>query len=190
MDNGELIETGVGDRWLQHALIEKKSELKVGAEPSGHVILEQICGSKTGLWGDGVRTMIEYLRLIHRSGPEWMDSIINNLSTTITKSIYPSNRELWDPSNDLAVLVENWISESLGIKARELNRIEIQEEDSLLLLNANNGYDWSISIRNSGTEPKTRVTIRTTNNESESANDIMSRIIIGLEPKLKVGVTS
>lgn len=190
MDNGELIETGVGDRWLQHALIEKKSELKVGAEPSGHVILEQICGSKTGLWGDGVRTMIEYLRLIHRSGPEWMDSIINNLSTTITKSIYPSNRELWNPNNDLAVLVENWISESLGIRARELDRIEIQEEDSLLLVNANNGYDWSISIRNSGTEPKTRVTIRTTNTESETANDIMSRIIIGLEPKLKVGVTS
>tara|TARA_B100000963_G_scaffold361996_1_gene401815 strand:+ start:1147 stop:2673 length:1527 start_codon:yes stop_codon:yes gene_type:complete len=190
LGKGSLIETGVGDRWLQHALINQKGSLKVGAEPSGHVILEQRCGSKIGLWGDGVRTMLEFLRLIHRSGPEWMDSITNKSSKTISKSIYPSNRDLWSPSDYLGDLVTNTISNSLGIGAEKLNRIEIENEESLLLLKVYDKHEWSISIRNSGTEPKTRITIRTTDIESSTADEVMSQIIFNLEPKLKVGITS
>ena len=190
MDKGVLIETGVGDKWLQHALMRQNGSVKVGAEPSGHVVLEQKCGTKTGLWGDGVITMIEFLRLAHDFNSEWMDSIVNSSSIKITKSIYPSNRELWSPSSNLADSVKSCISNSLGMNAWELNRTKIEEEDSLLLINFNNGKEWSISVRNSGTEPKTRISIRTTDAKSDIANGLMDQIMKLLEPKLTIGVTS
>jgi phosphomannomutase len=134
--------------------------------------------------------MIEFLGMIHSSGPEWIDSVINKSSITITKSIFPSKKELWSPSNELAVEVMGGISHSLGIEPGKLNRVEIEGEDSLLLLKTNNGYEWSFSIRNSGTEPKTRVTIRTNDAHSNVPSYIMSQIITLLEPELKVGVRS
>ena len=67
-----LIETGVGDRWIQKALSDSKSNRKFGAEPSGHVVLQRNIGTKSCYWGDGVFTMIEFLRLIYKKrGKPW-----------------------------------------------------------------------------------------------------------------------
>ena len=190
LGNGRLIQTGVGDRWLQHALIREKSPFKIGTEPSGHIILEQKCGSKTGLWGDGVSTMLEFLKLIHRSGIEWIESVTGDSSAVVNQSVYPSRRELWDPDGELAEEIKDVICQVSDIAKEELNRVEIEEEQSLLLLNFYNGEEWSVSIRNSGTEPKTRVTIRTTEMGSGLADTLMRQIMSILEPKLNISTRS
>ena len=189
-DNGRLIQTGVGDRWLQHALIGEKSELKIGAEPSGHVILQQKCGLKTGLWGDGVSTMLEFLRLIHRLGPNWVESVTENPSRTISESIYPSDRDSWKPDGRLSEVVIDVICRSFNIDIEELNRLEIKEETSLLLLYYSNGEEWSISVRNSGTEPKTRVTIRTTDTKPGRGEALLAELMASIRPELYIGTTS
>ena len=42
--NGQIIETGVGDRWLQHSILNSylPETINVGSEPSGHVVLQHI----------------------------------------------------------------------------------------------------------------------------------------------------
>lgn len=190
LDNGRLIQTGVGDRWLQHALMGEKSDLKIGAEPSGHVILQQKCGLETGLWGDGVSTMLEFLRLIHRLGPNWVELVIENPSRTISESIYPSDRDSWDPNGRLGEMVVDVICLSFNIDMEELGRLEIKEEDSLLSLHHSNEEEWSISVRNSGTEPKTRVTIRTTDTTPGKGERLLAQLMASIKSELYIGTMS
>ena len=73
--NGRIIETGVGDRWLQHALMREEGASRLGAEPSGHVILEHSIGDEVGLWGDGIMTMFGFLEMARSCGSKWFDCL-------------------------------------------------------------------------------------------------------------------
>ena len=68
-------------------------------------------------------------------------------------SIKDTDRKLWDGKNALSDQIEEIVSSSLG----ELQRKSIAEEPNLMLLE---GDGISIGIRNSGTQPKTNVSLR------------------------------
>ena len=133
--------------------------------------------------------MLEFMRLIHQLGPNWVDYITKNPSKTIIESIHPSNRDLWDPHGRLGDSVIDIVCRSFNIHREELNLLEIEGEDSLLSFNFNCGGEWSISVRNSGTEPKTRVTIRTEDMTSRG-EVLMARLMASIKPELYSGPKS
>jgi len=183
---GRVTETGVGDRWLQHALMsDVEADDIVGAEPSGHVVLRHRIGSNIGLWGDGVKTMLGFLRMIGPYGNDWFDVASSSTSQNIAHSISPSDRSLWDPSGESGRLAINAIVRSLGTNAEDIRRVDVEGESSLLLLRHSGEVEWSFAIRNSGTESKTRVTIRTTGGSKEESGRVMAAIIDVLEPLLQ-----
>lgn len=183
---GRVTETGVGDRWLQHALMgDVEADDVVGAEPSGHVVLRHRIGANIGLWGDGVKTMLGFLRMISRHGNDWFDVASSSTSQNIAHSISPSDRSLWDPSGESGRLAINAIVRSLGTNAEDIRRVNVEGESSLLLLRHSGEVEWSFAIRNSGTESKTRVTIRTTGGSKEESGRVMAAIIDVLEPLLQ-----
>jgi phosphomannomutase len=186
-----VTETGVGDRWLQHALMDDlESEYIVGAEPSGHVILKNEIGSKKGLWGDGIKTMLEFLRLIDTHGENWSEIASSSASLNLTHSIYPSNKALWDPDGESGKLVLDAIVRSLNTDPESVRRVDLEGENSLLLLRYTDEAEWSFAIRNSGTELKTRVTLRTAGGTRDESGRVMTAIIDVLEPLLKSDSTS
>ena len=186
LGTGRVTETGVGDRWLQHALMsDVEADDVVGAEPSGHVVLRHRIGVKVGLWGDGVKTMLGFLRMIGPHGNDWFDVASSSTSLNIAHSISPSNRSLWDPRGESGELAINAIVRSLGTNAEDIRRVDVDGESSLLLLRHSGEVEWSFAIRNSGTESKTRVTIRTTGGSKELSGKVMAALIDVLEPLLK-----
>ena len=58
--------------------------------------------------------------------------------------------------------------------------MDILGEDGLLMMRFNDGDDWSVAIRNSGTEEKTRVTIRTTSEDGVKLDLALNHIISSL----------
>ena len=84
----------------------------------------------------------------------------------------------------------NAIVRSLGTNAEDIRRVDVEGESSLLLLRHSGEVEWSFAIRNSGTESKTRVTIRTTGGSKEESGRVMSAIIDVLEPLLQPGPMS
>ena len=191
LGKGRVTETGVGDRWLQHALMDDlESEYIVGAEPSGHVILKNEIGSKKGLWGDGIKTMLEFLRLIDTHGENWSEIASSSASLNLTHSIYPSNKALWDPDGESGKLVLDAIVRSLNTDPESVRRVDLEGENSLLLLRYTDEAEWSFAIRNSGTELKTRVTLRTAGGTRDESGRVMTAIIDVLEPLLKSDSTS
>ena len=162
----------------------------VGAEPSGHVILKHEIGSKTGLWGDGVKTMLEFLRLIDSHGQNWSEIASSSTSLNLTYSIYPSNRALWDPDGESGKLVLDAIVRSLNTDAEGVRRVDVEGESGLLLLRHSGEAEWSFAIRNSGTESKTRVTLRTAGGTRDESGRVMAAVIDVLEPMLKSDSTS
>ena len=188
---GRVTETGVGDRWLQHALMgDVEADDVVGAEPSGHVVLRHRIGANIGLWGDGVKTMLGFLRMISRHGNDWFDVASSSTSQNIAHSISPSDRSLWDPSGESGRLAINAIVRSLGTNAEDIRRVNVEGESSLLLLRHSGEVEWSFAIRNSGTESKTRVTLRTTGGTRDESGRVMAAMIDVLEPMLKSDSTS
>ena len=183
---GRVTETGVGDRWLQHALMSDiEASCVVGAEPSGHVVLRHRIGRKVGLWGDGINTMLEFLRMIGPHGNEWLDVASSSTSLNVVDSISPSDRSLWNPSGKSGEMAINAIIRSLNTNSEDVIRVEIEGEDSLLLLRHSGEVEWSFAIRNSGTESKTRITIRTTGGSKEKVGRVMATIIDVLKPLLQ-----
>jgi phosphomannomutase len=183
---GRVTETGVGDRWLQQALIDDVDvNCLVGAEPSGHVVLRHRIGHKIGLWGDGVKTMLELLGMIGLQGDNWLDLATSSTSLKLAYSISPSDRSLWKPDGKSGQLAINSIIQSLNVNSKKVSRVEVNGEDSLLLLKHSGEGEWSFAIRNSGTESKTRVTIRTTGGSEEKVERVMAAIIDVLEPLLQ-----
>ena len=183
--NGKIIETGVGDRWLQHSLMrEDESILRLGAEPSGHVVLEHSINDEKGLWGDGVLTMFEFLRMVRSCGPEWIDLFSSEGGQKMSGSIFPSNRSLWNPLGETGDLVRQVVSSRFRIDDSQILEMEIEGEDDLLMMRFNDGEDWSVAVRNSGTEDKTRLTIRTTSNDSDKLRLTLDDVILVLRPVL------
>ena len=183
--NGKIIETGVGDRWLQHALMrEDEGILRLGAEPSGHVVLEHSIQDDTGLWGDGILTMFEFLRMIRFCGPEWVDLFYSERGIIMSGSIFPSNRSLWNPAGETGDLARKAISSRFNIDGTQIHELKIEGEDDLLMMRFDDGEDWSVAVRNSGTEEKTRLTIRTTSNDRDKVKLALDDIIHVLRPVL------
>ena len=178
--NGKLIETGVGDRWLQHALMEDSSESQIGSEPSGHVVLKRYLEDKTGFWGDGVATMLEFLRLVDSSGANWIDICSHGGSYTKSGSVSPSRRSLWEPYGKTGILAKEATRSFFKLQPAQVSDVDILGEDGLLMMRFNDGDDWSVAIRNSGTEEKTRVTIRTTSEDGVKLDLALNHIISSL----------
>lgn len=185
--NGNLIETGVGDRWLQHALIEDSSDLQIGSEPSGHVVLKHSLGGKVGFWGDGVATMLEFLRLVDSCGTQWIDILSSGGSQTKSGSVSPSQRSLWEPYGETGILAKEATRSFFKLQPTQISDVNILGEDGLLMMRFNDGHDWSVAIRNSGTEEKTRVTIRTTSEDGVKLDLALDHIISSLGEVLSKG---
>ena len=172
----KFVETGVGDRWLQHALIHSPTEKGLGSEPSGHIVMKHLEGAKGGYWGDGVVTMIEFLDLIRICGDGWIETINPESGFTINRSIFPSMTGLWNPNGETGKRVIDVVSEAIGLHLDDIEIIRIENESSLLFLRFRQKGDWSIAVRNSGTEQKTRLTIRTTTVSDENA-ELVAEIV-------------
>ena len=185
LENSVIDETGIGDRFLQHALIAKRSSYYgVGAEPSGHVILKQKIGGKTAYYGDGVQTMIQFLKLVLHHGENWFNFATDSVYTKISHSIYPSNRSKWDPNGESGQSVISGLGSIFESDFGKYVRNSIDGADGLLYIVVDQIESWSFMIRNSGTEPKTRITIKTSCKEEDKIEFVMSKIVDILEPIL------
>ncbi len=181
-----LIETGVGDRWLQHALMNGGGSPKLAAEPSGHIIMEQITAGKKVYWGDGLVSMFGYMELINSIGKDWLEIAVSRIGICINHSISPSNRAKWEPDGKCGQLVNAVLHRMFMIKKSGIERKKLENEEGLLLLNFEHQGSWSIAIRNSGTEAKTRVTIRSTCEDRNFSSLLMEKIVATLEPELLI----
>ena len=181
-----IIETGVGDRQLQHALLDATSDFRIGAEPSGHVILEHKYRNLVGLWGDGVITMFQFLSL--GLDPEIINSTIltNGKGINLSKSVFPSDRSLWKSDNSLAEELTSNFSSMLDVEMGSINVKQVRDKSETLIIESSSREIWSLTVRNSGTEQKTRMTLRTTSNERKFARDLLNRLFAFLERNLKI----
>ena len=82
-------------------------------------------------------------------------------------------------------MVTDAIVKSLDTSESGVKRVDVEGEDSLLLLRHSGEAEWSFAIRNSGTESKTRVTVRSSGGDQEMSGRVMSAIINVLEPILQ-----
>ena len=171
------IQTAVGDRWLSNALLSSSDDsgrLLVGdsmpnicgSEDSGHLVMPSPHPLKPrhwGLTGDGAATLLSQLcarvalgsnRKILERG--WKRRI----------AVQDVDRIRWDGRNELADEVVKLVEEALPTAT--LRRGNIAGESNLLLLEGSvDGERLSIGIRNSGTEAKTSVTLKSENRPYE-----------------------
>ena len=187
----KTIQTAIGDRWLSDALtrnINKERNLILGSsmpalcgcEDSGHIVMPVPHPNQQNCWamaGDGAATLIAQLYARTRLSDERVD-IQRGWKTR--QSIKGTNRALWDGKNDLADEVVELIEDHIpgAILSREI----IEGESSLLLLEGDlSGERLSIGIRNSGTEAKTSLTIKS---EITEFGDLATQLIAFLSAKL------
>ncbi len=169
----DTTQTAIGDRWLSAALsanignagqlIQQKLMPKLcGCEDSGHIVMPVPHPNKIDHWGlagDGAATLLAQLYARAKLG-ENRTEIARGWKTR--QPVKGTDRTLWDGKNELADEVVQLIEEALP--AATLNRESIAGETSLLLLEGSiDGERLSIGIRNSGTEAKTSVTIKSEN---------------------------
>ncbi len=128
--------------------------------------------------------MLNFLRMIGPLGNDWLDVALSSRSVKTTYSISPSDTCRWAPDGKSGELAMNAIVQSLNVAAEDLERVDIEGENSLLLIKKYGEVDWSFAIRNSGTESKTRVTIRNTGGTKEDSRKVMEALIETLEPIL------
>tara|TARA_Y100000746_G_scaffold177682_1_gene155314 strand:- start:557 stop:916 length:360 start_codon:yes stop_codon:yes gene_type:complete len=99
-------------------------------------------------------------------------------------SISDSDRTKWTGDGKLADSVESMIIEYFGQESCSLSRKSIEGETSLLLLTGNvNSIPISVGIRNSGTQEKTNITLRSME-EFERLNELLKLIVEFLSKKL------
>ena len=157
------IQTAVGDRWLSDALrsiiIQGRGILEsektpncLGVEDSGHIVLPKkhpLDERKWVLVGDGAVTLMAVLSAMAKQSS--IAAMQRGFKQRI--SIKGSDRNRWDGQNELATKVISLITESLDNPEIE----NIAGEDNLLLALGDN---YSIGVRNSGTEEKTNISLR------------------------------
>lgn len=166
----DTIQTAIGDRWLSAALsttignagqlIQQKSiPTLCGCEDSGHIVMPVPHPTKIGHWGfagDGAATLLAQLYARAKLGDNRTDI---PRGWKVRHSVKGTDRTLWDGKNKLADEVVQLVEESLPTAT--LSRKNIAGETSLLLLEGIIDEErLSIGIRNSGTEAKTSLTIK------------------------------
>ena len=185
------LQTAIGDRWLSAALStnvgnprklihQDSMPVFCGCEDSGHIVMPVPHPNKNNCWGlagDGAATLLAQLYARAKLG-SGRTSIPRGWKTR--QSVKGTDRSLWDGKNNLADEVVTLIESELP--AATLNRQNIAGETSLLLLEgSNDGERVSIGIRNSGTEAKTSVTIKS----EKTPLDKLAMLIVGfLKEKL------
>ena len=187
-----FLECAVGDRWLSNQLSKNWIDSKnwpsvIGAEDSGHIVMASPhpeIENKWSLVGDGAATLISQLlvrALEHRN--EKMAPTFKSGWKKRT-SIIDSDRAKWTGDGKLADSVESMIIEYFGQKNCSLSRKSIEGETSLLLLSGNiNGVPISVGIRNSGTQEKTSITLRSMK-DLEGLNELLKLIVEFLTKEL------
>ena len=145
----QFSQTAVGDRWLSNALRNSVCEV-IGVEDSGHIVLSAP-HPKGGrcLVGDGSASLIAVLSAAAVQNKPKMFK--RGFKRRI--SIKNTNRKLWDGKNELSNKIEDIVAESIN----GLTRKNIFGEQNLMLLESS---EISIGIRNSGTQPKTNISLR------------------------------
>ncbi len=171
----QTIQTAIGDRWLSAAIASKlNSEMQFisdhsmppvcGCEDSGHLVMptpHPHLNQKWALVGDGAATLLSQLYARAKLGNQRIEL---PKGWKVRKSVKETKRSLWNGKNELADEIEDIIKQTLP--SAELQRKEINGETSLLLLEGTiEGESLSIGIRNSGTEAKTSLTIKSENTE-------------------------
>ena len=177
------IQTAVGDRWLADALrsirIQGKGILEsekvptcLGVEDSGHIVLPKkhpVDENKWVLVGDGAATLMAVLSAMAKQSST--AAMQRGFKQRI--SIKGSDRNRWDGKNELAIKVISIITENL-----DNHRIEnVAGEGNLLLVLGDN---YSIGVRNSGTEAKTNISLRLTAGIDEKPYLLVVEIIENL----------
>lgn len=175
----EAVETAVGDRWLAVALrdnLTSSSEpFRIGGEDSGHILLttpHPIQDDEWRLVGDGVATLVASICALTTCSEKqgfpfgWKSR----------QSISPSERSKWDGKNENAEAV-------IALLEGDWQRQEIDGESNLLMMKGKiNGDKVSVAVRNSGTQAKTTVSIRSTGTH---LSDLLEEVIQILTPRLQ-----
>ena len=157
------IQTAVGDRWLSAALRSIHADGKgildmetlpncLGVEDSGHIVLPKkhpLEKNKSVLVGDGGATLMAVLSAMAKQSS--IAAMQRGFKQRI--SIKGTDRSLWDGKNELAIKVFAIIVGSLD--SPEMKHVS-GEANLLLVL----GENYSIGVRNSGTEAKTNISLR------------------------------
>ncbi len=163
-------QVAVGDRWLSASLRSGFTPsgwlgsptipLLVGCEDSGHIIMPRRHPLSSDHWtlvGDGAATLLAHLLA---------RAVLNDKREVLQRgwkarhTVKPSHRVRWDGDNELADEFTELVQSSLG--DCELSKVEIAGETSLLLIQGVwKEVQFSIGVRNSGTEAKTAMTIKT-----------------------------
>ena len=183
--NVKFYECAVGDRWLSNqlsrAFIESKTwPSTIGAEDSGHLVLASPhpkIENKWSLVGDGAATLILQLlvRALQFNNPGMLPAFRPGWKKR--RSVVGTDRSKWTGKGKLADDIEKIIINHFGEVNCSFVRKSIEGETSLLLLNGDvNNVPVSIGIRNSGTQDKTSISIRSMNYFSEL--DDLSELII------------
>jgi len=174
----EAVETAVGDRWLAVALrddLTSSSEpFRIGGEDSGHLLLttpHPILDDEWRLVGDAVATLVASIcALTTCSGKQGFPS-----GWKSRQSISPSDRSKWDGKNENAEAV-------IALLEGDWQRHDIDGEENLLMMKGKiNGDKVSVAVRNSGTQAKTTVSIRSTGTHLP---DLLEEVIQTLTPRL------
>ena len=187
-----FLECAVGDRWLSNQLSKNWIDSKnwpsiIGAEDSGHIVMASPhpeIENKWSLVGDGAATLIS--QLLVRALQHHNERMAPTFKSGWKKrtSIIDSDRAKWTGDGKLADSVESMIIEYFGQKNCSLSRKSIEGETSLLLLSGNvNSVPISVGIRNSGTQEKTSITLRSMK-DFEGLNELLKLIVEFLTKEL------
>ncbi|MDP6011307.1 MAG: hypothetical protein QF707_05900 [Candidatus Poseidoniaceae archaeon] len=188
--NLQLIETAVGDRWLASALKPEPDELgnllcgdvepfHIGGEDSGHLLLTTPHPNIPQHWalvGDGIVTLIATLCAAGRMRN--FDSF--DAGWKSRQSISPSIRSRWDGKNENAEAVITLVNDEFPDAG--WTQETIAGESNLLMMKGMIGKSiCAVAIRNSGTQAKTSISIRTT---GTSMDGLMDSLLEMLTPRL------
>ena len=187
-----FLECAVGDRWLSNQLSKNWIDSKnwpsiIGAEDSGHIVMASPhpeIENKWSLVGDGAATLIS--QLLVRALQHHNEKMAPTFKSGWKKrtSIIDSDRAKWTGDGKLADSVESMIIEYFGQKNCSLSRKSIEGETSLFLLSGNvNSVPISVGIRNSGTQEKTSISLRSMK-DFEGLNELLKLIVEFLTKEL------
>ena len=187
-----FLECAVGDRWLSNQLSNDWIDSKnwpsiIGAEDSGHLVMASPHPEKENKWslvGDGAATLIS--QLLVRALQYYNENMAPTFKSGWKKrtSISDSDRTKWTGDGKLADSVESMIIEYFGQKNCSLSRKSIEGETSLLLLTGNvNSIPITVGIRNSGTQEKTSITLKSMK-DLDGLSELLKLIVEFLSKKL------
>ena len=189
--------TAVGDRWLSHALLQGHGSFLMGAhapkmigiEDSGHVVLPSPHPRVKGAWtlvGDGLVTLC--MALIASAGAmKGPGQFLAGFKRRV--SIKGTDRSRWTGDNAIAEAVLEALRSNPHLPVGPLEHRAIEGGGDLLLVEAElrSGGRLSLGVRNSGTEAKTSISLRTSvplGEQERSALAFMESIRIILEQAL------